>query len=185
MIDRRFFVGGVFATLLGVAFFANAGLAFRFPVTQALVTIAGLASALLAVVGVSTRMRVRRHRTTPPDPGPSPAAPGEELEDALRRVRREQHIDTAAEREAVFDRLTAVAIQLLQRREGIDVGEVRRRLATGEWTADPEAAAFFEQGPEDEASFVDRLSESFSDDSRFARRARRAAEALDDLEVER
>jgi len=185
VIDRRFFVVGLLATIVGVVFFADAGLAFRFPVNPALVTIAGLAAGLLALVGVSTRMRVRRSETTPPEPGPTPATPGADLEDALRRIRREQHIDTASEREAVFDRLTAVAIQLLQRRHGIDAEEARRRLGTGEWTDDPEAAAFFEEGPEDEASFVDRLTESFSDDARFARRARRAAAELDDLEGSR
>lgn len=183
-MDRRFLVGGVAATLVGLVFFVNAGLAFRFPVTKALVTIAGAMAGLLALVGVSTRMRTRQARHTP-GPGPTPTSPGADLEDALHAIKHEQHIDTAADREVVFDRLAAVAIRVLQRRHGIDADEARRRLGTGDWTDDLEAAAFFETGPADDAPFVVRVKESFSDDSRFARRARRAAAVLDDMEVPR
>ena len=184
MIDRRFLAGGVVTTVIGIVFFVNAGIAFGFPVSDALVTIAGATAGLFALVGVSTRMRTRRQRTTPPDPGPSPLAPGADLEAALHTIQHEPHVDTADEREEVFDRLAAVAIQLLQHRFGISADEARRRLGSGEWTDDPEAAAFFETGPEDDAPFVERLKESFSDDARFARRARRAAAALDDLEAD-
>lgn len=185
MIDRRILVVGVAITLLGVVFFVDAETAFRFPVTAALVTIAGATAGLFALIGVSTRMRTHRRRATPPDPGPSPAAPGEDLEAALRTIKRDPHVDTADEREEVFERLAAVAIQLLQHREGIGADEARRRLGSGEWTDDPEAVAFFETGPEDDAPFVARLKESFSDDARFARRARRAAAAFDELESRR
>lgn len=185
MIDRRFLVAGIFATIVGAVFFVNAPLAFQFPVNSALVTIAGATSGLLALVGVSTRMRTRRQRTNPPDPGTSPMQPGADIEDALHTITHEPHIDTASEREAVFDRLAAVAIQRLQHEYGIDVDEARRRLGAGEWTDDPEAIAFFETGPEDDAPFVERLRESFTDDSRFVRRAQRAAAALDELEARR
>lgn len=184
MIDRRFLVVGGVVTLIGIVFFVDAATAYRFPVNAALVTIAGATAGLFALIGVSTRMRTRRRRTTPPDPGPSPEAPGEDLETALRTIQRDPHVDTADEREVVFDRLAAVAIQLLQHREGISADEARRRLGSGEWTDDPEAAAFFETGPEDDAPFVTRLKESFSDDARFAQRARRAAAALDELEAQ-
>ena len=183
MIDRRFLAGGVVTTVIGIVFFVDAGIAFRFPVTAALVTIAGVTGGLFALVGVSTRMRTRRQRTSPPDPGASPVTPGEDVEAALRTIRADPHVDTVDEREAVFDRLAAVAVQLLQHREGIDADEARRRLGSGEWTDDPEAAAFFAAGPDDDAPFVTRLKESFSDDARFARRARRAAAALDELEA--
>lgn len=129
-------------------------------------------------------MRVRRVHTTPPDPGPSPHRPGDDLETALDAVRLEQHYETTAEREEIYDRLTAVAIQLLTRRYGLTADEARAQLGSGEWTDDPEAAAFFETGPEDEAPFLERLKESFSDDARFARRARRTAAALDELEAD-
>lgn len=185
MMDRRFLVGGVFASLVGILFFVNAPLAFRFPVNHALVTIAGATAGLLALVGVSSRMRTRRARKTPPDPGQSSTAPGADLEAALAVIRRDQHVETADEREQVYDRLAAVAIQLLQHVHGIDADEARRRLGSGEWTDDPEAAAFFETGPGDDAPFVARLTESFSDDARFARRARRVAAELDALEADR
>lgn len=184
-MDRRFLVAGIVATIVGAVFFVNAPLAFRFPVTSALVTIAGVTAGLLALVGVSTRLRTGRRRTAPPDPGPSPTHPGQDLEEALDAVRHGQHVDTAAEREAVFDRLAGVAIQVLERRSGVDADEARRLLGSGEWTDDPEAAAFFEAGPEDEAPLVERLRESFSDDARFARRANRAAAVLDEMEAER
>lgn len=185
MIDRRYLVVGGLVTLIGIVFFVDAATAYRFPVNAALVTIAGATAGLFTLIGVSTRMRTRRRRTTPPDPGPSPTAPGEEIETALRTVQRNPHVETADERATVFDRLAAVAIQLLQHREGISVDEARRRLGSGEWTDDPEAAAFFETDPEDDAPFVTRLKESFSDDARFVHRARRAAAALDELEAKR
>lgn len=184
MIDRRFLVVGVVVTLIGMVFFVDAATAFRFPVTAGLVTIAGATAGLFALIGVSTRMRTSRRRTTLPDPGPSPTAPGEDLEAALRTIQRNPHVETADEREEVFDRLATVAVQLLRHRDGITAEEARRRLGSGEWTADPEAAAFFETGPEDDAAFVTRLKESFSDDARFAHRARRAAAALDELEAQ-
>lgn len=175
----------MFATLVGTVFFVNAPLAFRFPVVPMFVTIAGAMAGMLALVGVSTRMRTRRRRTSPPEPGRTPTTPGVELEAALSTIQHEPHVDTADEREVVFDRLTGVAIQRLQYANGIDADDARRRLGAGEWTDDPEAAAFFEVGPEDDAPFVERLRESFTDDSRFVRRARRAADALDELEARR
>lgn len=183
MIDRRFLAAGLFASVLGIVFFVNASIAFRFPVNSALVTIAGATAGLLSLVGVSTRLRTIRRRTSPPAPGATPSHPGADLESALEAIQHEQHIDTADEREEVYDRLAAVGIQLLERTDGVDPEEARQRLARGDWTDDPEAAAFFRTGPADDAPFLERLRESFSDDSRFARRARRAAAALDDLEA--
>lgn len=181
-MDRRFLAAGVVATVAGVAFFANAALAFRFPVDHALVTIAAVTAGLLALVGTSTRLRTHRVHTPPPEPAPSASHPGAAVDDALETVRRGQHVDTADAREAVFDRLTAVAIQQLRDQLGVDADEAERRLATGEWTDDPEAAAFFQAGPADDAPLLTRLRESFTDDARFAQRARRVANALDELE---
>lgn len=181
-MDKRFLAGGVFTTVVGIVFFVNPPLAFQFPVNPGLVTLAGATAGLLALVGVSTRMRTRRQRASPPDTGPRPVHPGTDVESMLVTIQRRPHLETIDEREAVFDRLAAVAIHRLEREYGVDADEARRILGSGEWTDDPEAAAFFEAGPEDDAPFVERLKESFTDDARFARRARRAAAALDALE---
>lgn len=185
MTDRRFLVAGVAITLAGIAFFVDAALAFQFPVDTAILTIAGGTAAVLALVGVSTRRRTFRQRTDLPDPGTRPETPGAALEADLDTIARDPHVETADERETVYERLVDVAIQQLQYRRGLSPEAARRRLSTGAWTDDPEAAAFFQTGPADEASFVERLRESFSDDARFARRARRVAAALDEMEAER
>lgn len=182
MKNRLSLLGGLFTTIVGIVFFVNPPLAFRFPVNEGLILAAGATSGLLALIGVSTRMRTRRRRASPPEAGPTPAHPGADIEDALHTIQHRPHTDTRDEREAVFDRLAAVAIRRLEQEYGISAEEARSRLGRGEWTDDPEAAAFFATGPEDDAPFIERLKESFTDDSRFVRRARRAAAALDAME---
>lgn len=180
----RLFVAGAGLAVFGLALFAQPSLATQFGVDRIFVYVAGGAAALFTLVDVTARRRVAPERTEFPV-RTSLTEPGEDLESTLHEIAAGSPTDTFEEREAVHDRLSRVAIRVIARRRNCSSEEARRRLDEGTWTDDPDAAAFFAADPRETGGLIENLRESFSDESQFERRARRAAAELAALEGER
>ena len=116
----------------------------------------------------------------PPDPErvPTADAPGSEFD---RLVGGGWRTAPAAirRREALHDRLRAVAIRTLVSETGCTRTEARRRVETGTWTEDHEAAAFLVEDPDGgRQSAADVVGAVLRLELPLQRRARRAAEAV-------
>lgn len=139
----------------------------------------GAVALALVLVAVAWRGVSGLDQATPPTPEEVQSAPlfGADFDDAVdepfglrARLRSDR---PAALRERV--RGAAVAVEAAA---GCSRAEAERRVATGEWTADAEAAAFLsdERGPAPPPAA--RVGAALRGDAWFQRGARRAAEAV-------
>lgn len=110
--------------------------------------------------------------------------PGEEFDEALAAVSAAGRRDPGERRRAVRERLEAAAVAVLVEVEDCSPATARRRLAAGDWTDDPQAAAFFREGETPALSTAAHLRLLAGGELPFRRRARRvvaALAALDDV----
>jgi hypothetical protein len=101
--------------------------------------------------------------------------PGESFDDTLARADERGRRTGAGERRETRDRLRSAAVAALTRYEGLSESAARERLADGDWTDDPVAAAFFARGAVS-PRLRDRLRGVFA--SSYRRRAVRAIDQL-------
>lgn len=104
--------------------------------------------------------------------------PGDEFDEALAAVSAAGRRDPGRHRRAVRERLEAAAVALLVEVEDCSPDDARRRLAEGDWTDDPAAAAFFREDEVPSLSTGDHLRLLAGGDLPFRRRARRVVAAL-------
>ncbi|WP_254546200.1 DUF7269 family protein [Halomarina pelagica] len=147
---------------------------------DALLLAVGAVAVLAGVVGLRAR---RRTPETPPLPAPerrrSATVPGGSFDADLSSVTAFTTVGSMHDRDRVYDRLYATAVEVLTRYDGCTPEEARTRLAAGSWTDDPLAAAFFADEGRVGRPLRERLRAVVSSDPAFRRQARRAVAALD------
>jgi len=102
--------------------------------------------------------------------------PGDDFDEALAATFEVHSLDGRKEVEA---RLDPVARAVLERRRDWSAAEAERRLAAGDWTDDPLAAAFFSDAAADDVPLVTRLKIRWSERSAYGIRAERAATEIE------
>ncbi|MFB6140617.1 MAG: hypothetical protein ABEJ26_09310 [Halosimplex sp.] len=173
MIRRRVCFGvGAVAVLAGIALTLRPGI-----VGSNLATALTLAVWAVALAGVGAAVYARLGSDGTPDGAlptagerPRYDAPGDDIAAAVDSVGVGER--DAAERDRIRERLRAGAVHALERYEGVARAEAAERVADGDWTDDPAAAALF-------AGRDDSVHEGVEPD--FAERAERAAAAVDRL----
>lgn len=178
-IERRIAAGiGVVVTALGVATFFAPGLGAMFSADEFLLTIVGIVALGLGTWMASDRRgaELGHARTGDPELIKGIPTPGEEFDLALRSA---SSVHEISGRETVTERLEAVGVTVLQRRQGDTEDEARERLESGEWTDDPVAAAFFDGTNWSVFPLSFRLRVRLGEESRFGLQARRATEELE------
>jgi len=154
---------------------------------------------LLAVLGVlalvqATRVALDRRGATldaveTPDPETEQdlPAPGDDLDTTLAAVRRraptlsrQAELQRRQRRETVRERIETAAVETIVRQHGCTRERARRALETGEWTDDPDAAAFF-TGELEGVGRRGRLRRALGSEPPYSRRARHAAGAVAEL----
>jgi hypothetical protein len=156
-------VGGV-----AVVAAANGWLPVR-PTDAVVVSVVVALTTAAMVVGIHWGEGVQQSAVDPPEPTTGHPRPGVEL----RPLDEGRWPVGTRRRRAIRERLRAVATRTVARREDVPEAAAARALDDGTWTDDAVAAALFT--PSDDA--LDRVR----DVTRFRRRARRAALAVDRL----
>jgi len=133
--------------------------------------------ALGLVTGLSGTAVRRRHLSTPETVGADRPTVGEELDRQLALVGDGERGRQARAR--VRREVRSVAVDTLCDVESVDEATAAERLASGEWTADPRAAAFLGDDSVPRPSLKLRLRDWLSADPTFARRARAAVAAIE------
>lgn len=186
-VRRATYTVGVVAGVVGVAFVVAPGLAVGVPATKFYVGFVGLFAVFAALVDAAGRRGVSFPRAETDDPeaglGSLPR-PGESFDEAFRRATVDASRTSDEQRAVVRERLRAVAIDAVAHRENCGPAEAADRLASGEWTDDIHAAAFFADPDAEIAGDSVRTyaAEIAGVESRFARRARHAVAELDAME---
>lgn len=178
-MDRRAVAVGVAVVtvgiLLAVAPEVAATLGLDLPTLS--IALVGLVCLLLAYLGVQSRRRTSFTYTDVPEVETRRSfdRPGSDFASDLDAVRRNPR--AGRWRERVHDRLHEAAIDALTA-EGNSESRAADRLASGEWTDDPDAAAFFATNPRTR-TWRERARTLVSDEPTFVRRARRVVAVLD------
>jgi len=102
--------------------------------------------------------------------------PGDDFDEALAAT---FEVHSLEGRKEVEERLDPVARAVLERRRDWSAAEAERRLAAGDWTDDPLAAAFFSDDAADRVPLVTRLRIRWSEKSAYGVRAERAATEIE------
>jgi len=172
---------GVLAAAAGFLFLFVPSAAAGVGVTESLVVAVGLVALLQGYRVANGRRRTRTHAFETPDPETREElpTPGDEFDAALT-ARKGRH--WAARRHRISDRLEAAAVDAITYAEDCSEAAAHEALETGTWTDDPQAAALFSSGTPENSTLWSRLSETFSMEPTFDRRARRAAHAIADLQ---
>lgn len=110
-----------------------------------------------------------------------PRVPGRVADELLAGVTATGRVRGEDAREAVYDRLTAVAVDTLVARYDCTPETARLRLREGSWTDDEVAAALFVEGVDPEWTVRDRLRTLWTGEPPVRRRARHALSELADL----
>lgn len=146
MIRRLLFAAGVLAGLSGLALVIVPGIATGVGISDVLVYLLGTLALLLAVAGIQRRRHAQRREIQTPEPETPVGlpAPGDDVDERLRNLRRfSRRGRIKSERRDLDERLEELAIRIIARRDDISRGAAERRLRDGSWTDDRLAAAFF------------------------------------------
>ncbi|WP_267640574.1 DUF7269 family protein [Haloarchaeobius amylolyticus] len=147
----------------------------------AVLVVGGVAAAGAALaLGYRDRDTANQHVDAPG--GPTPTDPGAAMDALLDDVTAAGRRRGDDAREEVAARLEAVAVDVLVARYDCTAATAREWLATGEWTDDPVAAAFFTDGLRPSYSLGDHLRTVRTGDPPLRRRARRALAELTAIE---
>lgn len=153
---------------------------------QSLLTILGVLALLQAGRVALDRRSATRDAVGTPDPETEQdlPAPGDDLETSLAAVRRraptlsrQAELQRRQRRETVRERIEAAAVETIVRQHGCTRERARQALSTGEWTEDPDAAAFF-TGELEGVGRRGRLRRALGSEPPYSRRARHAARAV-------
>lgn len=182
-MNRRAVVAATLLALLALAMVVYPPLARYIPANGVLIFLAGLAFLYLGLKTARERYRseVELAEVGDPETTPDLPTPGDDFDDRLAEMRgfanyARQH------REEVRERLSAAALDAVQRRRGCSREAAEGVLASGEWTDDPYAAGFFTGDVE--VTGIERVRLALSTEPRFQVRARRAAVAIERLTEE-
>ncbi len=153
---------------------------------QSLLAILGVLALLQAGrVALGRRGATRDHTETPdPETEQDLPVPGDDLDATLSAVRRrtptlsrQAELKRRKRRDTVRERIETAALDTIVRQHGCTRERARQALETGEWTDDPDAAAFF-TGELDGVGRRGRLRRAFDSEPPYSRRARHAAQAV-------
>ncbi|WP_439027278.1 DUF7269 family protein [Haloarchaeobius sp. DT45] len=178
---RWLLVPGVACIAAGLATTVAPGLAAGAGLAVVVLVVGGVTAAGAALVlgyrsGGGPADRVESPGpTTPTDPGAAVDA----LLDDVTATGRRRGDDTRRE---VYDRIEAVAVDVLVARYDCTAETAREWLAAGTWTDDEAAAAFFTEGLQPAYSTTDHLRTVRTGDPPVRRRARRALAELTAIE---
>lgn len=141
--------------------------------------VAALGALAVGLVGtvLSLRAATGLDQATPPaaEGVPSGPRPGEAFDRVVRDGPGLRALLAGDERRRARDRLHEAAVRTEMRASNCTRETARERVATGEWTEDPAAAAFLG----DEATPLrSRLAEALRGNATFRHRARRTADAV-------
>ncbi len=181
---RLLVVVGVASAVGGVVLVARPGLA-TFGERSLLVGLGVLALVQGGRVALDRRGASQEVAETPdPETEQDLPVPGDDLDEALSAVRRRTAtVSRGAKRSrrqrraTVRERIETAALDTIVRQYGCTRERARRALETGEWTDDPDAAAFF-TGDLDGVGPRGRLRRMLASEPPFSRRARHAADAV-------
>lgn len=171
---------GILAVGSGLALVFAPDLATLFPLRELFVKFVGL----LAFVQGLRVVQARRHtdvegaETGDPETNVTLPIPGQDFDDRLRTVHTGPRKRRFRSRKAVRERLEAALVEAIVQREGCSDDGARTRIETGEWTDDPEAAAFVAGRPAPRRSWRQWLRQSFGSETAFQYRARKTADAV-------
>lgn len=168
---------GLAFAVVGMAFVFDHRLAANHSVHGVFLFVVGVIGLLFVGVELTSAVRTDRQGARPPARSSLPT-PGEDLDATLEAIRDAPFRESVDDREAIRERFGRIAVRVLVRRLGYTASEAKRHLAEGTWTDDPDAARFFSADLIDPDDFYENLKASFVDESRFERRARRAASEL-------
>ncbi|MFH5798106.1 hypothetical protein [Haladaptatus sp. CMAA 1911] len=171
---------GILAVGGGLAMVFAPDLASLFPLRDLFVKFVGL----LAFVQGLRVVQARRHTdvegagTGDPETNVTLPVPGQEFDDRLRTVHSGPRRRRFRSRKAVRERLEEALVEAIVQREGCSDDGARTRIETGEWTDDPEAAAFVAGHPSPRRSWRQWFRQSFGSETAFQYRARKTADAV-------
>ncbi|MFC7044840.1 hypothetical protein ACFQH6_04855 [Halobacteriaceae archaeon GCM10025711] len=182
-----FLAAGVATAVIGLAVVVRPQLAASVGVARVFVAFIGAFAALQAVLDLVGRRRAtfRQAETGDPEEGLERLpAPGDSVDEALRRASDGLGKSSHVHRMAVEERLHGVAVEVVAHREHCSPEAAADLLASGEWTDDPVAAAFFADEDADlgDVSLRSLVRELVGSEHRFTRQARRAIAELDRME---
>lgn len=170
---------GTVITGLGLVMTAVPRLAGAVPGQRELVVVVGIVAVVGALATLWRRRSVAFERVETGDPETlvSLQAPGDEARSSFQRASALRLTDS---RHRVEERLRKVAVDVIRRRHDCSAAAAESMLATGEWTDDPHAAAFFADA---EAVDTPRLPPGMwlRVESPFTYRARRTVDAIVEL----
>lgn len=152
---RRALFGAAGLALLGAVLVAGGRVASFLPTGSLvgtlgndylLVAALGGGSLLAATVVAARGDTVVQSEMPDPEDGVTVPAPGDGLARTLDRRRLAVPLLARRTRRSVRDRLRESAVEAVVRVEGCTEREARERVRSGNWTDDPDAAAFLEDG---------------------------------------
>lgn len=184
---RLLVVVGVVSAVGGVVLVVRPELA-TFGQRSLLAVLGVLALLQAGRVAIDRRSATRDHVETPdPETEQDLPTPGDDLEASLAAVRRRaptlsrhRELQRRQRRETVRERIETAAVETIVRQHGCTRERARQALSTGEWTDDPDAAAFF-TGELEGVGRRGRLRRALASEPPYSRRARHAAGAVADL----
>jgi hypothetical protein len=171
---------GILAVGWGLAVVFAPDLATLFPLRELFVKFVGL----LAFVQGLRVVQARRHTdvegadTGDPETNVTLPIPGGDFDDRLRTVHSGPRKRRFRSRKEIRGRLEDALADAIVRRDGCSADEARARIETGDWTDDPEAAAFLGGPSAPRRSWRQWLRQSFGGETRFQHRARKTADAV-------
>jgi uncharacterized repeat protein (TIGR01451 family) len=195
---RSLLVLGIASSLIGLLLITSPTLATIVELSGTIRAIPfvliGLVALILGVRYLFTGMKTGSETRTPsdteniqreaneyptPENRPQYAHPGTQFKRKVRKIKLIDRRETEpATRLALRTELREIAIMVLSRTEDWTRAEREARLNNGNWTEDPQAAAFFADSVVPSLSMRERLRSLWTTEPPFARRARHAIAEL-------
>lgn len=168
----------VVSVLAGVVFAIVPSLGMQTPVPQIPVGILGGLAVVFALLAATGRRHLTREAAEFPAVEERHTAnrPGATFDATFDRTQPRR---AGQSRRKIRRRLHEDAVEVLTMTEGITEAEAQERLATGDWTDDPHAAALFAEEPPS-LPFRVVVRNFFGNESTFERRVRHVVHELRD-----
>ncbi|WP_206424965.1 DUF58 domain-containing protein [Halosimplex salinum] len=181
VLNRLLIIIGAVLFVGAVALIAVPGAGSGLPIGQEAIFLVGLLAAITGLGVVRRRLRGDVEETVTPNPE-RPAGnpmPGEDVDRMLYEMTTLRQ-GVSENREHLEERLENLAVAVIRNREDCSVEEARRILESGEWTANEQAASFFqgERTAAQEAGLSESLLSGTDDVASFENQFRATVEEL-------
>ncbi len=173
-------VVGLLAVGWGLAVAVAPGLATLFPLQEIFVKFVALLAFVqgLRVIQRRRKTETKAAETGDPETNVTLPTPGEEFDELIRTVHTGHRRRLIRSRKQLRERLESSLTAAIVRRNGCSDDEARTVIETGQWTDDPEAAAFLGGPSAPRRSWREWLRQSFGSETTFQHRVRKTADAV-------